>query len=254
MAQIILDSSNNLIQGDFDNATVNNRTKFKTTTLNATTNVYAVPNGSATSSGFTATNAADPTNASKITMATNGSTDTQIISGVNGTGTYLPLSFYTNNTLAMQIGTNGQITVAATANPAFSAYQNSAQTGIAIYTWTKVTLDTEEFDTNSNFSSSRFTPTIPGYYQFNASLVGQTTTTTYGLYGAFYKNGSGYIYGSDSASTSSVGQVMISAIIYLNGSTDYVELWGILGTSQPWSQYAGTTIFSMFNGCLIRSA
>ena len=91
MAQIILDSSNNLIQGDFDNATVNNRTKFKTTTLNATTNVYAVPNGSATSAGFSVSNAADPTNASKITIATNGSTDTQIISGVNGTGTYLQI-------------------------------------------------------------------------------------------------------------------------------------------------------------------
>ena len=93
MAQIIIDSSNNLIQGDFDNATVNNRTKFKTTTLNGTTNVYAVPNGSSTSAGYSVSNAADPTNASKITIATNGSTDTQIISGINGSGSYLPLSF-----------------------------------------------------------------------------------------------------------------------------------------------------------------
>lgn len=107
MAQIILDSNNNLIQGDFDNATINNRTKFKTTTTNATTNVYAVPNGSATSAGFTVTNAADPTNASKITIATNGSTDTQIISGVNGSGTYLPMSFYVNNTLGAQLDTSG---------------------------------------------------------------------------------------------------------------------------------------------------
>jgi hypothetical protein len=109
MAQIILDSSNNLIQGDFDNATVNNRTKFKTTTTDATTNVYAVPNGSATSAGFSVSNAADPTNASKITIATNGSTDTQIISGINGTGSYLPLSFYTNNALAMQVATSGNV-------------------------------------------------------------------------------------------------------------------------------------------------
>jgi VCBS repeat-containing protein len=127
MAQIILDSSNNLIQGDFDNATINNRTKFKTTTTNATTNVYAVPNGSATSAGFTATNAADPTNASKITIATNGSTDTQIISGVNGSGTYLPLSFYTNNTLAMQID-NSQNVGIGTASPA-----NSLQISKATY-------------------------------------------------------------------------------------------------------------------------
>ena len=116
MAQIIIDSSNNLIQGDFDNATVNNRTKFKTTTLNGTTNVYAVPNGSSTSAGYSVSNAADPTNASKLTIATNGSTDTQIISGINGSGSYLPMSFYTNNALAMQIDTANNVGI-GTASP-----------------------------------------------------------------------------------------------------------------------------------------
>jgi len=107
MAQIILDSNNNLIQGDFDNATLNNRTKLQTTTTNATTNVYVVPNGSSTSAGVSVANNSSLTNASKIVMATNGSTDTQIISGINGSGTYLPLSFYTNNALAAQIDTSG---------------------------------------------------------------------------------------------------------------------------------------------------
>lgn len=109
MAQIILDSNNNLIQGDFDNATLNNRTKLQTTTTNATTNVYVVPNGSSTSAGVSVANNSSLTNASKIVMATNGSTDTQIISGVNGSGTYLPMSFYVNNTLALQISTAGVV-------------------------------------------------------------------------------------------------------------------------------------------------
>jgi len=112
MAQIILDSNNNLIQGDFDNATLNNRTKLQTTTTNATTNVYVVPNGSSTSAGVSVANNSNLTNASKIVMATNGTTDTQIISGVNGSGTYLPLSFYTNNALAMQLTTGGIISAA----------------------------------------------------------------------------------------------------------------------------------------------
>jgi len=111
MAQIVIDSNSNLIQGDFDSATVNNRTKFQTSTVNANTGVYAVPNGTGTSAGYQATNNSNPTNASKIVMATNGSTDTQIISGVNGSGTYLPLSFYTNNTLGMQLSTAGNLTV-----------------------------------------------------------------------------------------------------------------------------------------------
>ena len=109
MGQIILDSANDLIQGDFDNATLNNRTKFRTTTTNATTNVYVVPNGTSTSAGVSVSNNSNLTNASKIVMATNGTTDTQIISGINGSGTYLPLSFYTNDALAMQITTGGII-------------------------------------------------------------------------------------------------------------------------------------------------
>lgn len=111
MAQIILDSANNLIQGDFDTATLSLRTRMQTSTTNATTGVYVVPNGSATSASMQVSNAADPTNASKVVVATNGSTDTQIVSGANGSGTYLPLSFYTNNDIRFQMGNAGELNV-----------------------------------------------------------------------------------------------------------------------------------------------
>ena len=111
MAQIILDSANNLIQGDFDTATLSQRTRMQTSTVNATTGVYVVPNGSATSASVQVSNAADPTNASKVVVATNGSTDTQIVSGANGSGTYLPLSFYTNNDIRFQMGNAGELNV-----------------------------------------------------------------------------------------------------------------------------------------------
>jgi len=111
MAQIILDSANNLIQGDFDTATLSLRTRMQTSTTNATTGVYVVPNGSATSASVQVSNAADPTNASKVVVATNGATDTQIVSGANGSGSYLPLSFYTNNDIRFQMGNAGQLNV-----------------------------------------------------------------------------------------------------------------------------------------------
>lgn len=111
MAQIILDSANNLIQGDFDTATLSLRTRMQTSTTNATTGVYVVPNGSATSASVQVSNAADPTNASKVVVATNGTTDTQIVSGANGSGSYLPLSFYTNNDIRFQMGNAGQLNV-----------------------------------------------------------------------------------------------------------------------------------------------
>jgi len=111
MAQIILDSANNLIQGDFDTATLSLRTRMQTSTTNATTGVYVVPNGSATSASVQVSNAADPTNASKVVVATNGATDTQIVSGANGSGSYLPLSFYTNNDIRFQMGNAGELNV-----------------------------------------------------------------------------------------------------------------------------------------------
>jgi hypothetical protein len=111
MAQIILDSANNLIQGDFDTATLSLRTRMQTSTTNATTGVYVVPNGSATSASIQMSNAADPTNASKLVVSTNGATDTQIVSGANGSGSYLPLSFYTNNDIRFQMGNNGELNV-----------------------------------------------------------------------------------------------------------------------------------------------
>lgn len=111
MSQIILDSANDLIQGDFDNATLSQRTRLQTSTINATTGVYVVPNGTANAASVQISNAADPTNASKVVLATNGSTDTQIISGANGSGSYLPLSFYTNNDIRFQMGNAGELNV-----------------------------------------------------------------------------------------------------------------------------------------------
>jgi hypothetical protein len=254
MAQIILDSNNNLIQGDFDNATLNNRTKLQTTTTNATTNVYVVPNGSSTSAGVSVANNSSLTDASKIVMATNGSTDTQIISGVNGSGTYLPLSFYTNNTLAMQIGTNGQMTVAATANPTFSATASTLQV-VATGTPTKIIYASEDFDTNNNYSSSRFTPTIPGYYQFNYNLVASNAASVAECWIAIYKNGSNWQWGLDVNSiTTHYWTVNGSALIYCNGSTDYVEVYFQQGTSGNLDVNPAASLPMRFSGFLARSA
>jgi hypothetical protein len=184
-------------------------------------------------------------------MATNGTTDTQIISGVNGSGSYLPLSFYTNNALAMQIGTNGQVTVAATANPAFRAYASTNQV-ISTTATVKVTLDTEEFDTNNNFSSSRFTPTIAGYYQFSATVTANSITNNQSIGAVIYKNGSGAAWGTGVATTSQYPSAPVSTLLYMNGTTDYVELYcynGIGGVT-----LVGNTYYVFMSGFLARSA
>ena len=49
-------------------------------------------------------------------MATNANTDVQLGSGINGTGTYLPLSLYNNNAAQMVIYANGNVYM-SNANP-----------------------------------------------------------------------------------------------------------------------------------------
>ena len=100
---------------DFTNSTVTNRMAFQTSTSNSTTGIYALPNGTATAASWQATNTADPTNTSKILIATNGSTDVQLVSGINGTGTYLPLSFYTNGVGQFAINTSGAFGIGSVA-------------------------------------------------------------------------------------------------------------------------------------------
>ena len=107
----------NRILGDYSNATFSSRTSFQTSTTNGTTGIYALPNGTSTAASWQATNAADPTNASKILITTNGSTDVQLVSGKNGTGTYLPLTFYTNGVEQMRLDSSGNVGI-GTSSPA----------------------------------------------------------------------------------------------------------------------------------------
>lgn len=90
---------------DFTNATFSSRFAFQTSTANSVTSIFAMPSGTGTSARWEASNSSDLTNASKILIQTNGSTDVQLASSVNGTGTYLPLSIYTNNGQSAQFST-----------------------------------------------------------------------------------------------------------------------------------------------------
>lgn len=110
----------------------------------------------------------------------------------------------------------------------FFAWQSTQQTGISNGVLTKVNFDTESWDTNNNFASSRFTPTVAGYYQVNTHAIGGTNPTSSGTkILSIYKNGSRHRENTlNIASTSgSVTFGSVSSLIYLNGSTDYIEVY-----------------------------
>jgi len=110
--------------------------------------------------------------------------------------------------------------------PAISAYADATTQTLVTATYTKILFQTEEFDTNSNFASSRFTPTVAGYYQVNAQLLFPALAGLTCLV-AVYKNGSDFKEGTRTAvAASSSGGVFVSALISMNGSTDYLEIYG----------------------------
>ena len=102
------------VAGDFSNATVNSRTSFQTTATNAATDVQALPSGSGTAASWVALNAANPTDASYIEIATNGATDVQVVSGKNGSGAYLPMTFWNNGAEQYRLNVNGNLLIGTT--------------------------------------------------------------------------------------------------------------------------------------------
>jgi hypothetical protein len=138
--------------------------------------------------------------------------------------------------------------------PAFSAYQSATQSFTA-NTFTKITLDTEIFDTNNNFATNRFTPTVAGYYQINGIARIQTTIGTL-IQVAIYKNGTIYTAGNllNFAVGSNSNQLTVSDLVYCNGSTDYIELYGYSDGTSPSFNYNSTGNTSKFSASMIRSA
>lgn len=131
--------------------------------------------------------------------------------------------------------------------PAFSAYLGTNQS-VTQNVWTKIQFNTEEYDTASvydNITNFRFQPLVPGYYQVNASVdsSGSVATTLQTL--SIYKNGSAHKNGE--LSRDNGGRIGASALVFLNGSTDYAEIYAyVTGTSPAWSNGQSQTYFQSF--------
>ena len=97
------------ITGDFDNATAANRVAFQTSTINGNTSVAAIPNGTGTVSNLRAYNNSNPANSSFNTLSVEGNTEARFTSGIVGTGTYLPMTFYTGGSERVRIDTSGNV-------------------------------------------------------------------------------------------------------------------------------------------------
>lgn len=167
-----------------------------------------------------------------------------------GSVTIEPTNTASNYTLTVP-ATNATLAING---PAFSAYGTALQSATS-GVFVKIAFNTEDFDTNNNYDSTtnyRFTPTIAGYYQINASITGAASASS-GVFCGIYKNGSRFIDGTYFPNSSIGPYSTASGLVYLNGTTDYVEIYGYQSTGGALN--IGSSLVSLkFTGAMVRAA
>ena len=123
--------------------------------------------------------------------------------------------------------------------PAFEAYLSADQTGLTDGADVKLQADTEVFDTDScydNTTNYRFTPNVAGKYFVYSNIMARADSgnDTVWTNNQIFKNGSLYKVtrarpsGGNNANDIAI---YVSAVIDMNGTTDYVEIYGNVNTA-----------------------
>ena len=145
----------------------------------------------------------------------------------------------------------------ALAGPAFRAYATGG-TSCTSGAFTKLLFAGVTLDTNSNYASSRFTPTVAGYYQINAKVEFLSTSTTGFFRLSVYKNGgTSYFDGTPDPSRSYLSTwspaPSVSGLVYCNGTTDCIEIYAYQNSGSTFNNDTGTAT-TYCSGFLARSA
>jgi hypothetical protein len=174
---------------------------------------------------------------------------------VPATGSTFTATIPANTGTVVTTGSTGVVTQTMMAGsvagngPAFAASRSGQS--ISNSTFTKVILSNEIFDTANAFDTSngRFTPQVAGYYQFNFTYGSDQTSGA--LFCEPRKNNVRFEISTITQYISGIGAITSgSSLIYMNGSTDYVELF----VYQSSGVSANTTGNTVLSGFLARAA
>lgn len=167
----------------------------------------------------------------------------------------------------LPVGTNGQVltadsttatglawaTASGSAGPSFKAYIGTSQT-LSAATWTKLAFNTEIWDTDADYDTAtyRFTPGSAGKYSVDVSCF-MYDGPEYRL--ALWKNGAEAAFmdiKDDTSVQDKNPNLQGSTAIDMNGSTDYIEVYGFMRAGATRRVDAGST-GSWFTATWMRS-
>ena len=168
------------------------------------------------------------------------------------------------NTITLPAATG---TVMVSGNmPAFSAYQSAGQT-LTTATFTLLQNNTKVFDTGTCFNNTgstvtlngistpaySFAPNVAGYYYVTGctNIAGSATGT---INISLYKNGSqAYVLSNLVNNATQTLIVGGSVLIYLNGTSDYINVYGYQGSGISQITYPAAP-YAYFQAVMIRTA
>ena len=142
-----------------------------------------------------------------------------------------------NDSTILTVDSSGNITPSNDLYPKVPAFRSalSADQSITTATITKIQFDIETFDTSSDYDNStnyRYTPSVAGYYQVNATARSEgTSISLFALY--IHKNGVNYLTSNVDTESSGTAHVSGSTLVYMNGTTDYLEVYGRIDGTSP---------------------
>jgi hypothetical protein len=167
-------------------------------------------------------------------------------------------------TTALTVGEDQRVTFAnqpVVPVPTFSVELVDNQT-FSVNTDSKIRFDTVNFDTDSHWDSTnyRYTPQVAGYYQFNTLM---RTVYSGGLPTSqrvmLFKNGTVVLSGQYHISGATVNNshTPLSHVMFCNGSTDYIEVFGWCSAGPTSAQFGGSAAATIggcfFSGFLVRA-
>ena len=152
---------------------------------------------------------------------------------------------------ATSTGATGPTGVGQTGTVFFAAFTGT--TGIVAATPAVVPLSTIVVDTQGAFvaAGSKFQPSIAGWYDVSGTVVctGTSTASSY-IVARINKNGAIYAEGDYDIQTSTNAGSTVNCLVFLNGSTDYIQWMAYTGMTAP-SIVGATTTYTVYGKAVL---